>query len=79
MHIQQVKLETDEEDGMGDHGDLPNGQKILQLRKLHEPSQSSEQLNREIEDIRGMMLRSVDTSSRERLSRREEAATTTQQ
>ena len=33
VHIQQVKLETDQE-GMGDHDDLPNGQKFLQLRRL---------------------------------------------
>jgi hypothetical protein len=41
MHIQQVKLETDEE-GMGDHSDLPMCQKFLQLRRLHERSQPLE-------------------------------------
>jgi hypothetical protein len=35
MHIQQVKLEADEE-GMGDHSDLPMCRKFLQLRRLHE-------------------------------------------
>jgi hypothetical protein len=35
MHIQQVKLEADEE-GMGDHSDLPNCRKFLQPRRLHE-------------------------------------------
>jgi hypothetical protein len=32
-HIQQVKLEIDE-DGMGGHSDLPDGQNFLQLRRL---------------------------------------------
>jgi hypothetical protein len=27
---------TDEEDGMGDHSDLPNCRKFLQLRRPHE-------------------------------------------
>jgi hypothetical protein len=35
MHIQQVKLEADEE-GVGDHSDLPMCRKFLQLRRLHE-------------------------------------------
>jgi hypothetical protein len=38
VHIQQVKLETDE-GGMGDHDDLLMCQKFLQLRRLHEQSQ----------------------------------------
>jgi hypothetical protein len=33
MHIQQVKLETDEE-GMGDFSDLPMYRKVLQLGRL---------------------------------------------
>jgi hypothetical protein len=37
MHIQQVKLEMDEE-GMGDHGDLPMSRKFLQLRRLQKQS-----------------------------------------
>ena len=41
MHIQQVKLEADEE-GMGDHSDLPNCRKFLQLERLHEQSQPLE-------------------------------------
>jgi hypothetical protein len=35
VHIQQVKLKTDE-GGMGDHGDLLMCQNFLQLRRLHE-------------------------------------------
>jgi hypothetical protein len=35
VHIQQVKLEMDEE-GMGDHSNLPDDQKFLQLRRLQE-------------------------------------------
>jgi hypothetical protein len=34
VHIQQVKLEADEEESMGDHDDLPNCRKFLQLRRL---------------------------------------------
>jgi hypothetical protein len=32
----QVEATVDEEDGMGDHSDLPNHRKFLQLRRLHE-------------------------------------------
>jgi hypothetical protein len=48
MHIQQVKLETDE--GMGDRDDLPNGQNFLQQRRLQQQNQPLEQLD---EVIRG--------------------------
>jgi hypothetical protein len=74
MHIQQVKLE-DEEEGMGDHGDLPMCQKKLQLRRLHEQNQPGEQLDKVIEEIMELMIRSVETASEERLGRKE--ATTT--
>jgi hypothetical protein len=36
MHIQQAKLEAIDEEGMGDHSDLPIRRKFLQLRRLHE-------------------------------------------
>lgn len=36
MHIQQVRLETDEEDDMGNHCDLPICRNFLQLRRLQE-------------------------------------------
>jgi hypothetical protein len=39
-------------EGMGDHDDLPNGQKFLQLRRLHEQDQPLEQLDEVIEEIR---------------------------
>jgi hypothetical protein len=48
MHIQQVKLEADEE-GMGDHSDLPMCRKFLQLRRLHEQGQPLEQLDEVID------------------------------
>jgi hypothetical protein len=49
----QVKAtEEDEEDGMGDHGDLPNCRKFLQLRRLQKQSQPLEQLDEVIEEIR---------------------------
>jgi hypothetical protein len=42
MHIQQVRLETDEQDGMGDCDDLSNGQNLLQLGRLQNQSQPLE-------------------------------------
>jgi hypothetical protein len=73
MHIQQVKLETDE-GGMGDHSDLPNGQKFLQLRRLQEQDQPWEQLDKVIMEIMQLMLKSAQTASKEKLGRRKEAA-----
>jgi hypothetical protein len=64
VHIQQVKLEMDEE-GVGDHDDLPNGQKFLQRRRLHEQTQPWEQLDEVIEEIMELMLKSADTASEE--------------
>jgi hypothetical protein len=61
---------------MGDHDDLPNCRKKLQLRRLHEQSQPLEQLDEVIEEIREMMLGSAETVSKEKLSRRKEAAAT---
>jgi hypothetical protein len=79
-HIQQVRLEIDKEEGVGDHDDLANGQIFLQLRRLQQQSQPLEQLGKVIEEVRRLMLGSADTASRERLSRREAvAAATTQQ
>jgi hypothetical protein len=69
MHIQQVKLEANEE-GMGDHSDLPNCRKILQLERLHEQGQPLEQLDEVIKEIRELMLGSAETVSKEKLSRR---------
>jgi hypothetical protein len=64
----QVKAtEEDEEDGMGDHSDLPNCRKFLQLRRLHEQSQPLEQLDEVIEEIRELMLGSAETVSKEKL------------
>jgi hypothetical protein len=77
MHIQQVKLEADEE-GMGDHNDLPMCRKFLQLRRLHEQSQPLEQMDAVIGEIRELMIRSAGTASKEKLSR-EETTTTTMQ
>jgi hypothetical protein len=77
MHIQQVKLEPDE--GVGDHDDLPNGQKFLQLRRLQKQDQPREQLDEVIEEIMELMVKTADTASKERPSRRKEAATTAAQ
>jgi hypothetical protein len=62
--------DEDEEDGMGDHSDLPNCRKFLQLRRLHEQDQPLEQLDAVIEEIMELMLRSAETASEEQLSRR---------
>jgi hypothetical protein len=59
---------------MGDHSDLPTCQKFLQLRRLYEQNLPLEQLDEVIMEIMEMMLKSADTTSRERLSRKEEAA-----
>jgi hypothetical protein len=66
--------DEDEKDGMGDHDDLPNGQNLLQLGRLQRQSQPQEQLDREIEDIRRLMLRSAQTTSEEKLGREKAAA-----
>jgi hypothetical protein len=73
VHIQQLKLEVDEK-GVGDHSDLPNGQNLLQLGRLQNLNQPQEQLDREIEDIRRLMLRSAQTTSEEKLGRGKTAA-----
>jgi hypothetical protein len=63
--------DEDEGGGMGDHDDRTNGQKFLQLRRLQERSQPLKQLDREIEDIRRMMLRSAQATNEEKLGREE--------
>jgi hypothetical protein len=66
----------DEEDSMGDHGDLPICRKKLQQRRLHEQSQPGQQLDEVIEQIRRLMLKSAqETASNEKLSRRETTTT----
>jgi hypothetical protein len=70
MHIQQVKLETDE--GVGDHDDLPNGQKFLQLGRLQQKtSHWSSWMKRSRRSWR-LMLKSAQTTSEEQLGRRKE-------
>jgi hypothetical protein len=58
---------------MGGHDDLPICRKNLQQRRLHEQSQPLQQLNEVIDEIRGLMIRSQETTSKEKLSRRETA------
>jgi hypothetical protein len=67
------KVGNDKEEGVGDHDDLPNDQKFLQLRRLHGQDQPLEQLDEVIEEIRELMLKSAHTASREQLGRRKEA------
>ena len=70
--------DEDEKYGMGDHDDLSNGQNLLQLRRLQRQSQPQEQLDREIEDIRRLMLRSVQITSEEKLGREKAAVAAAQ-
>jgi hypothetical protein len=70
IHIQQAKLEAVKGEGMGDHGDLPICRKFLQLRRLHGDSQPREKLDKVIEEIQEMMIRSSWTTSKEQLSRK---------
>jgi hypothetical protein len=71
----------DEEYDMGDRDDLPICRKKMQLRRLHGQNQPLQQMDEMIEDIRRLMLRSIEIASKERLSRRkvEVEATTTKQ
>jgi hypothetical protein len=72
MHIQQVKLETDEEN-MGDHDDLPNCRNFLQLGRLQKQDQPLEPLDAVIKEINRLMIQSARTASEDRLSRKKEA------
>jgi hypothetical protein len=66
-----------DEDNMGDQVDLlidKYGEEEVQQRRLHKKSQPLEQLDEVIEEIRKMMLRSVEeTINKEKLSRRDPA------
>jgi hypothetical protein len=66
-----------DEDNMRDQVDLPidkYGEEEVQQRRLHKKSQPLEQLDRVIEEIRKLMLRSAEeTVSKEKLSRRDPA------
>jgi hypothetical protein len=58
----------------GDQVDLPIDKEGVQQRRLHKESQPLEQLDRVIEEIRRLMLRSAHESvSKEKLSRRKPA------
>jgi hypothetical protein len=73
MHIQQVKLESDEEN-MGDHYDLPNCRKFLQLGRLQKQDQPLEPLDAVMKEISRLMIRSARSASEEGLSKKKEAA-----
>jgi hypothetical protein len=53
--------------------DLPTDKKEVQQRRLHKKSQPLEQLDRVIEEIKKLMLRSAEAVSRGELNRREPA------
>jgi hypothetical protein len=65
---------TREENDMGGQDDLPTDKEELQPRRLHKKSQPLEQLDRVIEEIRKLMLRSVqEVVNKGELNRREPA------
>jgi hypothetical protein len=73
--VKATEEDDEDEEGMGDHDDLPNCRKFLQLGRLHEQNQPLEQLDEVIEMIRELMIRSAETANKEKLSREEEEAT----
>jgi hypothetical protein len=60
-------------DNMGDQVDLPTDEKKVQQRRLHKKSQPLEQLDRVIEEIKKLMLRSAEVVNKEELNRGETA------
>jgi len=64
---------TEEENDMGDQDDLPTDKEELQLRRLHKENQPLEQLDRVIEEIKKLMLRSAKVVNKGRLNRRDPA------
>jgi hypothetical protein len=63
----------EEEDGMGDLVDLPICREEVQWRRLQNKSQPWEQLDEEIEEIRRLMIISIEAVSKGKLSRGEPA------
>jgi hypothetical protein len=55
---------------MGDQCDLPICRNNMQLKRLHEQSQSLEKLDKVIDEIRRLMIGSQATASKERLGRK---------
>jgi hypothetical protein len=58
---------------MGDQDDLPNDKEELQPRRMHKKSQPLEQMDRVIEEIRRLMLRSEKAVNKGKLNRGEPA------
>ena len=65
-------METDEEN-MGDHDDLPNCRKFLQLGRLQKQDQPLEPLDAAIKEINMIMIGSARIASEERLRKKKEA------
>jgi hypothetical protein len=59
---------TEEENDMGDRADLPIDKKKVLQRGLHKKSQPLEKLDGVIEEIRKLMLRSIESVSKEDLN-----------
>jgi hypothetical protein len=60
-----------EENDMRDHDDLLTDEEDLQSRRLHKENQPLEQLDRVIEEIRKMMLRSIEVFNKGELNKRD--------
>jgi hypothetical protein len=56
----QLNATRGDKDNMGDRVDLPTDKEEVQQRRLHKKSQPLEQLDRVIEEIRKLMLRSAE-------------------
>jgi hypothetical protein len=69
----QAKATRDGESHKGDQFYLPTDKEELQLRRLHKENQPLEQLDRVIEEIRKLMLRSAEVVSKGKSSRGEPA------
>jgi len=67
----QLSATKEEENDIGDQDDLPTNKEELQLRRLHKEKQQLEQLDRVIEEIRRLMLRSTKEISKEEMNEEE--------
>jgi hypothetical protein len=75
----QLNDTKEKEDGMGDLVDLPICREVVQWSKLQKESQSWEQLDEIIEEIRRLMIRSAEVVSKAKLDRGEPAIVAGQQ
>jgi hypothetical protein len=67
----EAKATRDGENIKGDQVNPPTNKEELQLRRLHKESQPMEQLDRVIEELRKMMLRSAEVFRKGEINRGE--------